>query len=300
MTRHDPLFYFDRGSGTIRREVVYGEFLADFCYRHPLGRWFTHLVLKRRVISRLAGLYQESRWSAGDIPAFVARLGLDPLESERLPEAYRSFNAYFTRRLRQGLRPLDPDPRALVSPADARLTVYPALEGDRVVPVKGQAYRLSELLGDARAAERYEGGCVYVLRLCPADYHRFHFAADGRPGPARRIPGDLHSVHPWALETGLKILSGNERQIVVAPGPLFGSLAYIAVGALCVGRIRMTCTPEADARRGDELGYFAFGGSSLILLAEAGRVEADADLVAHSARGTEVRVLQGTRIGRSP
>jgi phosphatidylserine decarboxylase len=257
----------------------------------------TDRVLTGAAAHWIYGRLQRTRRSRRRIAGFVASLGIDLAEAERPLDAYGSLDDFFTRRLRAGARPIDPDPAHLLSPADARTLVVPRLDG-ACLRVKGTQIDLDELLRDAALARRYAGGAALIARLAPADYHRFHFPDDGVASPARAIGGRLHSVHPIALAAGAPSLA-NKRTVTLLDSRGFGPLALVEVGALCVGTIVQTYRP-GTVRRGDEKGIFRFGGSTVVLLAEPGRLGFDDDLVECSREGMETLVRVGTRVARRP
>ncbi len=232
---------------------------------------------------------------ARKIASFVSDLGIDASEAERPIDEYSSLDAFFARRLKRGARRWDEDPRHLATPAEGRVLVYPELERSPLL-VKGSELRVSDLVPPEVGA-RYAGGSAAVVRLAPADYHRFHFPADGRASEPKRLGGPLHSVHPIALGTGVASFR-NKRVFTSLDNDLFGRLVLVEVGAMLVGRIDQVFAP-GPVRRGDEKGTFRFGGSTVVVLVEPGRVVFDADLVEWSAKGIETFVKLGTRLGRA-
>ena len=288
--------YRDRETGELGYERVFGADALHFLYETRRGG-LLRTGLRRRAVSRLYGLLQRRGASRRRIPDFVAGLGIDASEAELPLEAYRSLDDFFTRRLKPGVRPVDPDPRVLVFPADGRVLVYPRLDGVRL-RVKGCSVDLDELLGDREAASRFRDGTAVVVRLAPADYHRFHFPDGGEAGSPRPIRGPLESVHAIALDAGSQSLH-NKREVTWISSRGFGQLAIVEVGAMLVGTIVQTYAP-GPVTRGQEKGYFRFGGSTVVLLLEPGRLCLDADLIEASAAGLETRVKMGTRIGEAP
>jgi phosphatidylserine decarboxylase len=289
--------YRDRATGEIRVERVAGEKALRFLHEHPRGRKLTDLVLRHAAPNHLYGVFQRWARSKRMIPAFIEATGLDPSEAERPASEYRSLDDFFTRRLRPGARPVDRDPAHLVSPADGRVLVYPRLAGGRM-EVKGAKVTLSELLGDAAMAKRYAEGAAAVVRLAPPDYHRFHFPDSGRPGKPRKVGWHLYSVNPIALKAGAPSFR-NKRQVTALRSRGFGEVLLLEVGALGVGTIVQTFRP-GEVERGDEKGYFRFGGSTVVMILEAGRAEWDPDLVEASAAEMETLVKMGSRIARAP
>ncbi len=184
-------------------------------------------------------------------------------------------------------------------PADGRYLVFPKISASSGFVVKGEKFRLDELLQDAALARRFEEGSMVLARLCPSDYHRFHFPCDGVPGEPRLINGYLFSVNPLAIKQNIHIFSQNKRVVTSMQTEQFGEILYIEIGATSVGSIHQTFSPHQRCKKGDEKGYFSFGGSSLILLFEPGRIVFDEDLVTRSAKHQEVRGLFGQSLGHS-
>lgn len=286
----------DRASGQLVPEVVYNRDELVCFYHTPLGHVLRTLVLRRPWFSRFYGWFKRHPRSRPQIAAFVARYGIDTQEAEKPLDAYASFDEFFTRRLKPGTRAVDPDPDHLVSPADGRILVYPVARGE-VFPVKGGRWTVAQLLGGRVPSALWEDGAAAVIRLAGADYHRFHFSDDGTPLPAIAIPGRLDAVHPIALDGEAGIYPRNQRMLTVFESAHFGRMALIELGAMTVGRIVQTFTPGQPVSKGQEKGYFRFGGSAMVLLFEPGAVAFDADLLAWTARGYETRVQMGSRIG---
>lgn len=262
-------------------ELLYGTAPGRFLLRGLTHPWF----------SRLGGRVMDSRLSALAVPGFVRRHNIDLRACEK--RRFSSFNDFFTRKLVPGARPVDADPAALVSPCDGRLTVWP-IEEDGRFPVKGTEYTLEGLLRDPDLAARFRGGLLWLFRLCPEDYHRYIWPADGVPGPAVRIPGLYHTVQP--VSRGQRpVYHENTRQYRVLD-TAFGSVVMMEVGALLVGRI-VNAPADGPARRGQEKGYFAFGGSTVILVTEKEAAVPAEPIAAASARGEETLVRQGQRVG---
>jgi len=166
--------------------------------------------------------------------------------------------------------------------------------------VKGAKFSLPELLGDSALAAKFFGGAMLISRLCPVDYHRFHFPVGGTPRDARRINGWLYSVSPVALRRNLRTLVENKREITLIESPEFGTVAMVEVGATNVGSIRQAFVPDRPVAKGDEKGFFAFGGSCVITLFERGRMRFDADVMASNSDFIECYARMGDRLGEAP
>ena len=285
--------YIDRRTGERIVESVMGDGALRFAYETLLGRTLWPVLFGSRAISAFMGRRYDSPRSKKDIASLAAIPGCCPDEAEKPVSEYASFNEFFTRRLKPGSRPLG---EGVVSPADGRLMLYLNADADRPFPLKGATRSLRSVFSDDAdkvADGRYD---IAVIRLAPVDYHRFHFPCDCMaPDPVRVIPGEYHSVNPIALVRRPDVYADNERQIVRCRAA-FGDFWLVDVGAFGVGTIVQTYSGE-NHRKGDEKGYFKFGGSTVIFIAPAGAVTFDADLVRNSAAGIETRVLYGERMG---
>lgn len=294
----EPIRYFNRHTGTLETEQVYGEGFLRWTYGHPLGAIALGALVKRPVFSAWYGRRMSTPESAARVAPFIARYGLDPSDFADRPESFRSFNEFFFRKLKPAARPIDPDETSVVFPADGRHLGFQRASAIEGVFVKGQKFDLPALLGDADLAARYADGALVLSRLCPVDYHRFHFPAAGVPGETRPIAGPLFSVSPIALRKQLEYLWTNKRTITPLKTERFGTVLLLEIGATCVGTIRQTFTPGQAVEKGAEKGYFAFGGSSTITIFEPGVVTLDADLADHSSRQTELYAKVGSRMAR--
>jgi len=232
------------------------------------------------------------------VAPFIRDFGLDSSEFAESPDSFDSFNEFFIRRLKPEARPFDPDPGAIVFPCDGRHLGFPDVSQVDAVFVKGQRFTLPRLLGSAELARRFEHGTLVLSRLCPIDYHRYHFPAAGTPSESRPLNGPLFSVSPIALRRNLAYLWENKRVVTELETKNFGTILTIDIGATNVGSIRQTFIPHHPVTRGDERGYFSFGGSSTITLFEPGRITLADDLLEHSAQQTELYAPMGGFLGK--
>ncbi len=293
----NPIVYINRRTGEKVTESVMGDGALRFAYETLLGRTLWPVLFGSKLVSALLGRRYDSPKSKADARKLAAIPGCRPDEAEKPLDDYASFNDFFTRRLKPGARPVAD---GLVSPADGRLKLYLDADADSPFPLKGATRTLREVFGPAGTPEvpggRYD---VAVVRLAPVDYHRFHFpCACTTDAPALVLPGKYHSVNPIALLRHPDVYAENERQIVRCD-TAFGPLWLVDVGAFGVGTIVQTHTPGAHGK-GDEKGYFKFGGSTVILIVRAGALTFDDDLVAHSADGYETQVRFGERLAKLP
>lgn len=293
-TQVEAIRYFNRHSQALETEAVYGEAFLRWTYGHPLGAMALAAFIKRPAFSAWYGRRMDRPASAAKIRPFLETYGLDSTEFADPVSSYRSFNEFFFRKLKPEARPIDPDSSTVVFPADGRHLGFSVAEDIRHVFVKGQRFDLAALLGDPSLAERYRRGTLVLSRLCPVDYHRFHFPAAGVPGHTQVIPGPLFSVSPIALRRRLSYLWTNKRALTLLETKDLGTVVLLEIGATCVGTIRQTFPAGQPVAKGMEKGCFAFGGSSTITLFEPGKVRLADDLLHHSTQGTELYARMGT------
>ncbi|MDX1680875.1 MAG: phosphatidylserine decarboxylase [Akkermansiaceae bacterium] len=294
----DPIIFFNRHTGEHETEQVYGEGFLRWVYGNPLGRLALHGLAKRSLFSKWYGYRMDRPTSRKRIAPFIEKYGLDSSEFLDDPDSFESFNAFFWRKLIPEARPIDSKPDSVVFPADGRHLGFQKASDIESVFIKGQRFDLAALLGDAKLAEQYSDGALVLSRLCPIDYHRFHFPVAGIPGPLRIINGPLFSVSPIALRQQLGYLWQNKRVVTPVATEDMGIVQCLEIGATCVGSIHQTFTPEQPVEKGAEKGYFAFGGSSTLTLFEPGTVTLAQDLLDHSAQQTELYAQMGTPMGR--
>lgn len=300
----EPIVYIDRLTGKEEIEQVYAASALKFIYGDDLvsrifGTAALHLLVKNPIFSALYGAWQKTSCSRKKIIPFITKFHIDSSEFLDPVDSYQSFNDFFIRRLKPTARPIAPRDDTAITPADARYRFYPHLDLSEGFLVKGEKFDLVTLLEDAELAKRYCDGTMIMARLCPTDYHRYHFPCSGVPGPTRLINGWLYSVNPIALKKDIHIFTRNKRAICEFQTERFGKVLFIDVGATNVGSIHQTYNPNKSCEKGAEKGYFSFGASSLILLFEKGRIVLDKDLVTATQRGLEIRCLMGQSMGKA-
>ena len=209
----------------------------------------THLthVLPHRLLSSLARRLAYSdhpRLRAWLIDTVTRRFGVDMAEAAQSdPASYPTFNAFFTRALKPGVRVADPDPRALVMPADGRISQCGPIEQGRIFQAKGQSFTAAELLGDAEAAKPYQDGLFATIYLSPKDYHRVHMPWTGKLLSTTHVPGRLFSVGPAAVQHVPRLFARNER-LACHFETDFGPMAVVMVGAMLVSGVETTWSGE--------------------------------------------------------
>jgi phosphatidylserine decarboxylase len=299
MPQAPSVTYVDRRTGETMTEPVMAESVMRWLYGHPLGRPVAALM-RQPIVSRLMGRWRDQPAGPTAIRRFAREANIDLNETRDPIESFASLNAFFARHLRPDARPIDPHPDHLISLGDGKLLVFPRIEAGSVVPVKGARLRISRLLQDDRLAARYDGGAALILRLAPGDYHRFHFVESGVPSASVDHGRRYDTVNPIGLASGMPILTENRRAVSTLSTESFGTVATIEVGAMLVGGIVQTYEPGVPVARGQEKGYFQFGGSTVVQLFAPGAIRFDDDLRAASTHGTETLVRMGERIATRP
>ena len=244
------------------------------------------------ALSRLAGKFLSTKASRVFIKPFIQNNHIDMSQFE--PVEYGSYNDFFSRRIRPEARPIDMDPRHLISPADSKLTALPITETGRFT-LKHTQYTVGSLLKNPALAAEFVGGWALIFRLTVDDYHRYCYAFDGEKGENVVIPGKLHTVNPIANDF-FPIYKENAREYTILRTWEFGEVIAMEVGALLVGKIVNHQVP-ASVKRGQEKGYFQFGGSTVVLLLKRNTAILDDDILENSQNGIETVVKFGEKIG---
>jgi phosphatidylserine decarboxylase len=290
--------FFNRYTGQVERETVYGEKWLRFILFNPFGKIALHTVAKRAWFSRWYGRRMSGCASKVRVKPFIETYGIAEEEHVKRTDEFTSFNDFFYRKLKLEARPVDEEPDSVVFPADGRHLGFAKASEIKGVFVKGQQFDLERLLGDSDLAARYADGAAVFSRLCPVDYHRFHFPVAGVPGNARLINGLLYSVNPLALRDRLGILWENKRFVTEIDTEEAGKVLVLEIGATNVGSVNLTYVPTRPVKKGEEKGYFAFGGSATFTIFEPGRVKLADDLLEHSAQQRELYAKVGDSMGK--
>lgn len=282
-----------RRDGTLISADSSQDRLLAFLYGSALGRALIK-PLTAPWISRAAGRLLSTKASCALIGPFIKSNAIDMSLFEAV--SYGSYNEFFARKIRPEVRPLDRDPHHLISPCDSKLTVLP-ITPDAQFILKHTPYTVASLLRDEQLAKTYAGGWALIFRLTVDDYHRYCYPADAKKGEFVHIPGALHTVNPIANDY-FPIYKENTREYCTLHTGAFGDLIMMEVGALLVGKIvNHPAGPEVS--RGEEKGYFQFGGSTVVLLIKANQAVIDPDILANSCEGIETVVKYGERIGEA-
>lgn len=297
------LKFFNRVTGLVEIEKVYGDKAIEWIYGTILGNYVSEIV-SRPFISKIYGKLQNLPMSQKKIPDFIKKYNIKmedflPEENRLASSPYSNFNQFFVRRFRSGRRPFIDDPTVMPAFSEARYFGWKEVTSFQKIPVKGFTLDIPSLAGNPKWEKVFLNGPLLLARLCPVDYHRFHFPDDGKLLDHYSLKGPLHSVNPLALKAKGDILFTNERQVSILETKNFGTLAYIEVGATCVGKIISSkpIQPGTTFHRGEEKGYFLFGGSTVIVIGEKGRWEPSLDILQHTQNESlETFVQLGTEV----
>lgn len=299
----EPILYIDRATGEQHVERVYGSAALKFLYgddflSKTLGVPLLHILSKVPLFSALYGFWQKLTVTKKKIVPFIEAYGIDTSEFLDSVDSFNSFNDFFIRKLKPEARPIFSGKDIAAMPADGRYLFYQNIEEADGFVVKGQKFCLATLLENEKLASEYAHGAMVMARLCPTDYHRYHFPCFCVPGETRFINGWLYSVNPVAIKKDIHIFTQNKRAICELQTDNFGKVLFIEIGATFVGSIHQTHTPLQQYAKGDEKGYFSFGASSLILLFPPGKIVFDEDLLKASAEHCEIKCLMGQSMGK--
>jgi phosphatidylserine decarboxylase len=282
---------WDRQRQKIYFEKQYHEATLKFLYHQRLGQSFLPL-LTLKMATRLATGLDYLPSSQRKITSLVQTYGINLAEYEATN--YPNFATFFCRKIKPERRPITKTPSALIAPADSKLSVY-KLNRENKIKVKNQNYTLGQLLRDDDLAVRYQNGLALIFRLTIDDYHHFCFIDAGRVLRRQVIKGKLHNVGPIG-QAARQVWAENYRHLSCLALKNFGEIVQLEVGAMLVGKI--INYPDITFTKGQAKGYFALGGSTVILIFPPGVIKLDADIVKYNRLGYEVKVRLGEKIGQ--
>lgn len=289
--------YIERKTGETKIEKVPGEKYLKFLYYNPLGELPLNLVVKKKFLTEFYGKKMDKPESTKKIPSFIKEADININEAKKRVEDFTSFNDFFYRELKEGARTIDFSENVLTSPADGKILVFENLDKEKEFFIKGDKFTLKEFFSDESLATKYKDGIFMIIRLAPVDYHRFHFPADGEIGKSTLINGLYYSVSTHAVKKNFRILCENKREYSILKTKNFGDIAMFEVGATMVGGIKQSYTPNTFVKKGQEKGYFYFGGSTCVLVFEKDKIKIDRDLIENTKKGIETKVYMGEKIG---
>ena len=287
-----PIRYVDRATAQIKTEQVEAGGWLFWLYNNPVGELSLQAVIKRKFASEWYGKRMDKPGSVSKIAPFIRKYHINMNDFQK--KDYKSFNDFFIRELKPGAREIDTGKNVVISPGDGKILAYEDIEYQNFI-VKGYRMNLHNFLRNDSLARVYAAGSLILLRLSPADYHRFHFPVGGKLSPMVKIKGDYYSVNPIALRQDIRIFCENKREYQIIASKKFGNVLMSEIGATFVGSIVQSHRGDT-AVKGREAGYFKFGGSSIILLFRKGKINIDADLLRNTRNHLETQVLMGEHI----
>ncbi|MFT6407722.1 MAG: phosphatidylserine decarboxylase [Arenicella sp.] len=294
--------YFSRPTQSMETELVYGDSAIKFIYDNSFGQILAPLIASKPV-SQLYGCFQDWSISSNKVAPFVEKFDIDlsmyksgSISAEKKENSYKSFNEFFIREFEANKRAFVDDQDKMPAFCEARYFGHQAISSDVKIPVKGKLLNSKDLLGGSKWSETFAGGPLLIARLCPVDYHRYHYPLSGETLDSFQIKGQYHSVNPIALSSKPEIFIINERRASILETEKFGKLAYIEVGAAMVGKIIQSHDEATSHNKGDEKGYFLFGGSTVILLGEKGKWSPSEDIQRNTKDGVETYLHLGEEV----
>jgi phosphatidylserine decarboxylase len=286
--------YINRETGNTETENPPSEGLLKFLYENPLGRSTLLALVTKKTISDWYGSKMDRTSSSKKIKPFIEELQIDMKDYRNNVNEFHTFNEFFYRELKPGARKIG---NGLISPGDGKILAFENMEAVSHFYIKGGTFTLDRFLADNALAEKYRNASMIILRLAPRDYHRYHFPYKGIAGASAKIRGAYYSVSPYALVRNFaRVFCENKREICRLQIADYKELLIIPVGATMVGSINSTYQPNTPVEKGDEMGYFAFGGSTLVLLFDAGMFTISPDLLKNTRNGLETYVKMGEEI----
>lgn len=289
-------------TGQTEIEKVYGDWFINFLYCSVAGQRLGG-IFTNKYFSKLYGSLQDLPTSGRKVRPFIDKFNINideyepgSLGGKDIRYSYRTFNEFFIRKFKMGARPFVSEPHLMPALAEARYVGFDAIDEKRLYPVKGHYLLAKDLIGNDQLAKIFEGGPLIIARLCPVDYHRYHYPDNGKVLDHFSVSGAYDSVNPLALKHKNQIFIQNERYVSILQTENFGRLAYIEVGAICVGKIVQSHPWKKPFMRGEEKGYFLFGGSTVILLGEKGKWKPSSDITANTAKGIETYLHLGQEV----
>ena len=294
--------YFNRMTGKNEIEKVYGDWFINFLYRSVAGKQIGS-AFTNKFFSKAYGALQDLPQSHKKVKPFVEKFNipLEDYEPGSRPsldprDSYRSFNEFFIRKFKLGKRSFVTEPHRMAAFAEARYVGFESIDEKSKYPVKGSYLLAKDLIGNDQIASIFEGGPLMIARLCPVDYHRYHYPDNGKVVEHYPIAGAFDSVNPLALQYKNHIFIKNERYVSILQTENFGRIAYIEVGAICVGKIVQTHRWNKPFMKGEEKGYFLFGGSTVIIIGEKGAWKPSGDIMMNTKNGIETYLHLGQEV----
>ncbi|XP_077249813.1 phosphatidylserine decarboxylase proenzyme 2-like [Tasmannia lanceolata] len=302
------ILVFDRKTKRLVEELIDGKIVMTMraIYQSKIGLTLINAGAKELLqsISEKQGNKMNSTESAKEIPKFIESFkGQINMNDIKYPvDQYKTFNEFFVRELKPGARPISSKEHdgVAICAADSRLMAFKSIDDSLRFWIKGRKFSVEGLLGTDLCSSAFSHGSLVIFRLAPQDYHRFHVPVSGTVEKFVDIPGCLYTVNPIAVNSKYcNVFTENKRVVSIISTTGFGKVAFVAIGATMVGSITFSRKEGDYVQKGDEFGYFSFGGSTVICVFEKDAIDIDEDLLANSERSLETLVSVGMTLGVS-
>lgn len=259
----------------------YDTFVGRMLLKPFISKWFSNLM----------ALYMNSKYSIKRTNRFIKKNNINVYDYSK--QEYSSYNDFFIRKIIDAKRPINGRSDVFISPCDSKLTVY-KINNDLTLKIKGAYYSVDTLV-DKNIMNEYMGGYAFVFRLSTDNYHRYCYIDSGSKGENVHIEGVYHTVQPIALKH-YNFYKTNTREYTVMSTNNFGKVIQVEVGAMGIGRI-VNHHQKHKFKKGEEKGYFEFGGSTIVVLVKKSMVKVDKDIITNSEEDIETNVKYGEKIG---
>ncbi len=225
---------------------------------------------------------------------FIKENNINMDESNLQVSKFETFNKFFYRKLTPQARPIE---TGIVSPADGKIIAFENVNKIKTFFIKGHKFSLKDFLQSKELANKYKNASLIIVRLAPRDYHRFHFPCSGTISQTNKINGKYYSVSPYAIKKNIRIFCENKREYSQLQTKKSGNIIISEIGATLVGKIIQTYKPNTNVKKGEEKGYFAFGGSTVLMLIQSSKIKIDKDILKNTKKGLETSIKMGEKIG---
>lgn len=262
---------------------------ANFLYKNLFGRIILTIATKK-ITSKFAGHLMDKKKSTKYIDNFIKDNNIDMSEYPKIE--YKSFNDFFSRKIKNGKRKFSGNKKDFCAPCDSKLTVY-KIDKNKEFIIKNKKYTLNSILRDEALSKNYENGYFLVFRLSVDDYHRYSYIDDGKLLKRKEINGKFHTVGPIAFDK-YRVYQENQREYEILKTQNFDEIIQMEIGAMMVGKI--VNHKLKRFKRGEEKGYFLFGGSTSVIIVKENILRIDEDILNNSKNNIETKVKQGEKV----
>lgn len=286
--------YINRKTGEVEIERPPAEGLLRFLYGNTFGKMALLPIAKRKMVSKRYGKMMDNVNSIKRIQPFIDSLKINMTEVKKKVSEFKTFNEFFFRELKDGAREIG---NGMTSPGDGRLLAFEQVSLVNNFYIKGAKFNLTNFLKDKELCDKYQNASMVILRLAPNDYHRYHFPLKGIASESKEIKGHYYSVSPIALKSNFsRVFTRNKREFCTLSTKEHGDVLIVPVGATMVGSLNSTYKANSMVEKGHEMGYFAFGGSTVVLLFNSSKFKIDEDLLENTKNNLETYVKMGEQI----